>query len=229
VKACVVTGGTGALGKAVVHALLARGAQVAVPFRRPEAFDELSKRATGPLWGAPCALDRGDEVQRFMDEAARRFGSLDAMACIAGAYSGSTTFEKTPPEEWGEMLKANLETARLACRAALPHLLKQGGSVVMVGSKYAESSGAGASAYAVSKVGVTALTRVLALENAKRGVRFNAVVPGTIDTEANRHAMGEENRKLWTPPEHIARTIVFLLSEESSPTTGALVPVDGPA
>jgi NAD(P)-dependent dehydrogenase (short-subunit alcohol dehydrogenase family) len=74
---------------------------------------------------------------------------------------------------------------------------------------------------------VHALVRVLALENRARGVRFNAVLPGTIDTAANRAGMPGADPSAWTPPEAIARTIAFLLSPDSAPVTGALVPVDG--
>jgi NAD(P)-dependent dehydrogenase (short-subunit alcohol dehydrogenase family) len=101
--------------------------------------------------------------------------------------------------------------------------------VVAVGSRAAETGGAGMAAYAVSKVAVHALVRVLALENAERGVRFNAVLPGTIDTPANRRAMPGADRSKWTSPEAIARVMAFLLSPDSVPTTGALVPVDAPA
>ncbi len=127
------------------------------------------------------------------------------------------------------MRGTNLETVVHVCRAALPHLRKQGGSVVAVGSRAAETGGAGMAAYAVSKVAVHALVRVLALENRDLGVRFNAVLPGTIDTPANRRAMPDADPSKWTSPEAIARVIVFLLSPESAPTTGALVPVDAPA
>ena len=125
------------------------------------------------------------------------------------------------------MLAANLDTASNVCRAALPHLLKQGGSVVAVGARAAETDGAGMAAYAVAKSAVHALVRVLALENRERGVRFNAVLPGIIDTPANRNAMPDADRALWTPPLAIARVMAFCLSPESAPLTGALVPVDG--
>jgi NAD(P)-dependent dehydrogenase (short-subunit alcohol dehydrogenase family) len=127
------------------------------------------------------------------------------------------------------MLHANLTTAQTICRASLPHLLKQGGSVVTVGSRAAEAGGGGMAAYAVSKVAVHALTRALALENRDRGVRFNCVLPGTIDTPANRRAMPGADHSRWTSPDAIARVMAFLLSPESVAITGALVPVDAPA
>jgi len=125
------------------------------------------------------------------------------------------------------MMNANLGTLYAVCRAALPRLLEQGGSVVTVGSRLAVEGGAGSAAYAVSKAGVVALSRVLALENESRGVRFNCVVPGTIDTPANRKAMPKADTSRWTPPASIARVIAFLLHPESSAVNGALVPVAG--
>ena len=151
------------------------------------------------------------------------------MAALAGAYAGSGTFEEAPAGEWDSMIKTNLGTAAALCRATLPHLLKGGGSVVTVGSRTAEAGGAGAAAYAVAKMAVIALTRALAAENRDRGVRFNCISPGTIDTPANRAAMPSADRSAWTPPAAIARVVLFLLSPDSAPVTGGVFPVDGRA
>ncbi len=224
----IVTGGTGALGRAVVAALRERGARIAVSTRRDSAAGEL--RAAGPdvrAW--PVDLADADAARRFVEEAAVWLGGMDGLALIAGAFAGGAPFESAPADEWDRMMRVNLETVRSVCRAALPHLLKQGGSVVTVGSRSAETGGAGMAAYAVSKVAVSALTRVLALENRDRGVRFNCVLPGTIDTPDNHRAMPDADTSKWTSPAAIARVIVFLLQPESAPTTGALVPVDGRA
>jgi NAD(P)-dependent dehydrogenase (short-subunit alcohol dehydrogenase family) len=148
---------------------------------------------------------------------------------VAGGWAGGKRFDEAPEEEWARMLATNLDTAAHVCRAALPHLRRQGGSVVAVGSRAAETGGGGMAAYAVSKVAVHALVRVLALENRDLNVRFNAVLPGTIDTPANRRAMPDADPSKWTSPTAIAAVVAFLLSPESAPTTGALVPVDAPA
>jgi NAD(P)-dependent dehydrogenase (short-subunit alcohol dehydrogenase family) len=123
------------------------------------------------------------------------------------------------------MLRSNLATVYATCRAALPHLLKEGGSVVTVGSRLAEAAGGGAAAYTASKAAVLALTRALALENRDRGVRVNAISPSTIDTEANRQAMPKADRSRWTAPEDIAKVVAYLLSPASAAVTGAVVPV----
>jgi NAD(P)-dependent dehydrogenase (short-subunit alcohol dehydrogenase family) len=230
-RGVVVTGGTGALGRALVRLLLDRGARVAVPFRSAAAWASLQEEAGAgaPLFGAAADLADPAAAQAFLDEAAARLGVLDGLALTAGGWAGGSRFDAAPPDEWPSMLRANLETVANACRAALPHLRKQGGSVVAVGARAAEADGAEMAAYVVSKVAVHALVRVLALENAPAGVRFNAVLPGTIDTPANRRAMPDADPSRWTSPRAIAAVMAFLLSPESAPTTGALVPVDGPA
>jgi NAD(P)-dependent dehydrogenase (short-subunit alcohol dehydrogenase family) len=231
VSVFVVTGGSGALGGALVARLLARGDQVAVSHRGDASFAELraATRAGDALWGEAADVADVAAARRFADAAAARFGRIDGAALIAGAYAGSTTFEAAPAAEWDEMLRANLQTVYASCRALLPHLLARGGSVVTVGSLSAARGGAGAVAYAVSKSAVAALTRTLALENGPRGVRFNLIQPGTIDTPANRRAMPTADTSSWTPPEQIAGVVAFLLSRDSAPMNGGVIPVDGRA
>jgi NAD(P)-dependent dehydrogenase (short-subunit alcohol dehydrogenase family) len=227
-RGVIVAGGTGALGRAIVEALLAGGTRVAVPYMHAAGWDEVRALGKGTsLFGAQADLGDAGATRAFVDQAAAFLGVLDGVAIASGAWSGGTTLEAAPADEWDRMMTTNLATVHSVCRAALPRLLKQGGSVVTVGSKVAETGGAGAAAYAVSKAAVHALTRVLALENRDRGVRFNCVLPQVIDTPANRKAMPDADHAKWTSPAAIASVIAFLLSPASAPVTGALVPVDG--
>jgi NAD(P)-dependent dehydrogenase (short-subunit alcohol dehydrogenase family) len=228
-QAILVSGGTGALGGAVVAAALEAGSRVAVPYRSASEWKALVARTREPdrLFGAAADLADPADAVRFVTEAVAAMGGLDGVAAIAGAYAGSGTFEKAPAAEWDSMIATNLGTAAALCRATLPHLLKGGGAVVTVGSRTAEAGGAGAAAYAVAKMGVIALTRALAAENRDRGVRFNCISPGTIDTPANRAAMPSADHSQWTPPASLARLVLFLLSPDSAPTTGAVLPADG--
>ncbi len=230
-SAVIVTGGTGALGRAVVLHLLSLGTRVAVAFRHAERWRALREAAGAgdALVGIEAELGDAPGTQGFVDSATLALGSLDGVALIAGGFRGGTRFEQAPDDELPLMLEQNLHTAARVCHAAIPRLLPAGGCIVAVGSFAALDGGAGAAAYSVSKAALHALVRVLALENEARGVRVNAVLPGTIDTPANRRAMPQADHSSWTPPEAIARTIAFLLSPDSALTTGALVPASGPA
>lgn len=230
-RAVIVTGGTGALGQALVSLLIRRGSRVAVPWRHEEGWKELRATLDHPptLVGQQADLAQEAAARAFVKWAVGELGTLDGVALTAGGWAGGAPFEAAPEREWDAMMRANLATASRLCRLALPHLLEDGGSVVAVGARAAELGGDGMAAYAVSKSALHALTRVLARENRDRGVRFNCVLPGTIDTPANRAAMPDADPSGWTSPEAIARVMAFLLSSESRAVTGALVPVDGPA
>ncbi len=227
----IVTGGTGALGQALVLRLLASGARVAVPFRSAGAWSALRDAAANrdALFGLEADLATAEGARRFVEEALAALGTIDAAALAAGGWVGGRRFEESPVEDWARMISQNLDTAVNLCHAVLPQLRRQGGAIVAVGSRAAAENGAQAAAYTAAKCALHAFVLVLALENRRQGVRVNAVLPGTIDTPANRRAMPGADRSLWTSPDAIARTMLFLLSPDSAPVTGALVPVDGAA
>jgi len=229
-RGVLVTGGTGALGSAVVKLLVDQGARVAVSYRSASEWRVLQDavKAGDRVFGVEAELSNSDAAKAAVEQAAKVLGMLDGVALVAGGWAGGKPFDAAPADEWSRMLRANLDSAAYVCRHALPLLRAQKGAIVAVGSRAAETGGASMAAYAVSKQALHALVRVLALEN-RGSVRVNAVLPGTIDTPANRDAMKAADPRAWTSPEAIARVVLFLLSSDSAPTTGALVPVDAPA
>jgi NAD(P)-dependent dehydrogenase (short-subunit alcohol dehydrogenase family) len=221
----VVTGGTGALGEAVVNVLLARGAQCRVPVLG--ALDTVRQQAReGLSFVERCDLADEADVARLYDGA----DSLWASIHVAGG------FEMAPAEDIDRaalmrMLDMNFVSCHLCCRAALRAFAGQGGRIVNVAARPAlePRTGAGMTAYVASKAAVAALTQALAAEVAGRGVLVNAVAPSTIDTPANRQAMPKANHAAWPQPAEVAETIAFLASPANRVTGGAVVPVYGRA
>jgi NAD(P)-dependent dehydrogenase (short-subunit alcohol dehydrogenase family) len=224
----LVTGGTGALGTAVVGELLTAGARVVstwiVPEQRDRVEEELGSHDLLELLEADVSTDDGAQVAV---EAARRQPPLAAVANLVGGYAGGLVHE-APPDAMERMLDLNLLTAYRTIRAALPPMLEQGGgSIVCVGAKGAVQPFKGSPAYNVAKTAVVGLVRAVAVDYRDDGIRANAVLPSVIDTAANREQMPDADHSKWVPPVQIARVIRFLCGPDSAPTSGAAIPVYG--
>lgn len=227
----LIAGGAGNLGRAVTRAFLESGARVAVPVYKtdhPEALAPLQEEFSGRIFS--CALDLTTErgAHAAVEQAVEWAGRLDAVAHLVGGWRGGMRLAETPIEVWDRMMDLNLKSAWLMAHAAIPVMARGGGgSLVFVSSRAARTGRKGHSAYAVAKAGLLTLVEAIAEEYAEEGVRANAVLPGTVDTEENRRAMPDADHSRWTPPEEIARTIVFLASRDASAVNGAAVPVYG--
>lgn len=227
----LVTGGAGALGGAVTRAFLRGGARVFVPLYHQDPHDVLDPlEAEFPDRVNSCALDLTTE--RGAAEAIRSTvewaGRVDAVAHLVGGYAGGRDVAETDVEVWDRMMDLNLKSAWLVARAAIPPMLEAGGgSLVFVGSRAARVGRARHAAYAVAKAGVAVLAEAVSEEFRGRGVRANVVLPGTIDTPANRRSMPDADASSWTSPERIAEVVRFLASPESEAVVGAQVPVYG--
>ena len=126
------------------------------------------------------------------------------------------------------MYKLNLRTAVLSCEAALPYLLRSAsGRIVNVGALGAQKASAGMGPYAASKAGIAQLTEALADELKGRGVTVNAILPSTLDTPRNRQDMPQADFKGWVTLNEAAELIAFLVSDQASAVTGALIPIAG--
>ena len=220
-RVIAVTGGHGALGRAVVEAALADGLKVAV-------IDHASgQSAPGEALelGGVDLTDPASAAQAI-EAVVARFGRLDALLNIAGGFVWQTTDDDAPA--WDRMHALNVNTTLNATRAALPHLkASPEGRIVNVGANGALKSAAGMGAYAASKSGVHRLTESLAEELKSTSVTVNAVLPSILDTAQNRADMPDADPAKWVAPPDLARVILFLASPESRAVTGALIPVVG--
>jgi NAD(P)-dependent dehydrogenase (short-subunit alcohol dehydrogenase family) len=221
----VVTGGTGALGSAVVGALLAGGASCIVPYVHDAEAQRFPHRGD-PNVTLVAVSDLADETQVAKVYAGRNpYASIH----IAGGFAAGKLAE-TGKAALMAQIDSNLTSCFLCCRAAVNAMLAAGGGrIVNVAARPALEwrSGAGMTAYTVAKAGVAALTVALAEEVAKDGILVNAVAPSIMDTPANRNAMPKANFNAWPKVEEVAATIVFLASPDNRVTRGAIVPVYG--
>jgi NAD(P)-dependent dehydrogenase (short-subunit alcohol dehydrogenase family) len=225
-KHIVITGGTGALGTAVVSALVAAGATCTVPYVHEGEAQRFPVRGD-PNVTLIAVSDLADEAQ-----VAKLFAGIEPWASIhiAGGFSPGKVAD-TDKTALMAQIDSNLVSCFLCCRAAVNAMAAggQGGRIVNVAARPALEwrSGAGMTAYTVAKTGVAALTVALAEEVAKDGILVNAVAPSIMDTPANRKAMSKANFDAWPKVEDVAATILFLASPDNKVTRGGIVPVYG--
>ncbi|MDB5043150.1 MAG: short-chain dehydrogenase/reductase family protein [Candidatus Eremiobacteraeota bacterium] len=221
----VVTGGTGALGTAVVGACLAAGARCKVPYRNDAEADAFAFKDRVTLVPR-CDLTSEADVARLYDGISDLWASIH----IAGSFAMGGVAD-TDKAALMRMFDSNVVSCYLCCRAAVLTFGAGGGRIVNVTSRPALEPrlGAGMSAYTAAKAAVAALTQTLAAELVGRNVLVNAVAPSVIDTPANRAALPKADHDAWVKPEEIAVTIGFLASPANTVTNGAVVPVYGRA
>jgi NAD(P)-dependent dehydrogenase (short-subunit alcohol dehydrogenase family) len=220
----LVAGGTGALGAAVVKELVATGRQVAATW----VVEKERERLEGVEGVEMIRADLFDE--RETAAAVASVSDLEAVINLVGGYAEGGRVHETEPDEFDRLMRLNLRPNILLAHAAIPRFLRQGGGAfVAVSARPALRPFAGAAPYIVAKAAVLSFVQTLDAEYRQDGVRANAILPSVIDTPANRAAQPDADFSKWVAPEAIAKVIRFLVSEESSPTTGAAIPVYGKA
>jgi NAD(P)-dependent dehydrogenase (short-subunit alcohol dehydrogenase family) len=223
----VVTGGTGALGAAVVELLINAGATVHIPAHAaPDPAKFPLARHERIHIVAPVDLANEEAVRSFY----QALPGLWATVNVAGGFVAGPIAE-TSLADFRRMMDMNAVTSFLCCREAVRKIRSGGdplgGRIVNVAAKAAAVPAAGVSAYAASKAAVANLTLSLAEELAKERIWVNAVLPSIMDTTANRQAMPKANFAKWPQVGQVAATIVFLASPQNAVARGALVPVYG--
>ena len=230
-QVAIITGGTGALGRAVTLDLLKNGASVAVPYHGEKGWESLQTAAgelSARLTGEPVDLSSSAEVDRFVGNVLERHGRADFLVCVAGGFAAGKSFEADDPA-WDHMLDLNLMSIIRTLRPVVPVMVRQNfGRIVTVSSgAILKGGGAGIAPYAVSKGAVLQLTEILAQEMEKYDVRAHCILPGTMDTEANRKSMPKADFSKWVQTEDVAKVIHFLLSDASRAVRSVTVPVLG--
>ncbi|HEY4570005.1 MAG TPA: SDR family NAD(P)-dependent oxidoreductase [Kribbella sp.] len=210
----VVAGGTGALGVAVTAEFLRSGWRVVVPGRTEESLARLgTDPALNPVLADPFDPAGTADVVALAtsDESA----PLTALVNLVGGFASGGRVHETPIDDFEDQLRLNLRPTYLITQGVLPHLLAAGGgAIVCTSSGAALRPFSGAAGYITAKAGVIAFADALHAEYARDGIRVNTIIPGTIDTPANRAAMPKANTSKWSPPERIATVVRTLVEIE---------------
>lgn len=229
-KVAIVTGGTGGLGISVVEELLAQGAAVVCTYyveSELRSCIHLVKENKSKIMFLKTDLTREKQVKKMVDKTVKAHGRVDILINLVGGFVYSELLE-TEAKTFDQMLNINLKTVFNASKAVLPHMIERNyGRVVNVSSRPALKGAKGVGAYSASKAAVLNLTETLAEEMLDYDININAILPGTIDTPANRNDMADADFARWVTPAEIAKVIIFLASDDSKPITGAGIPVFG--
>ncbi|CAM2010272.1 SDR family oxidoreductase [Acanthopleuribacter pedis] len=224
-KKVVVTGGTGAVGRAVCEAFLKAGADVYSSFVVDAELENLSPALSESDRFHTEKVDLTDE--RSVATWYANIGRPDVVANIAGGFSMGP-FAEISSEDWQKMQAVNLTTCFLSCREALRKMDPNGhGRIINVAAWAAVGRTGGMAAYTTAKSGVISLTEALAEETLLQKITVNAVLPTIMDTPANREAMPDADFDAWVPTANVAETILFLSGESAWHITGAAVPLRG--
>jgi NAD(P)-dependent dehydrogenase (short-subunit alcohol dehydrogenase family) len=242
-KVALITGAAGGIGKVAAELFAAEGARVAIADVTDDAGEATAREiraAGGEADYVHADVSAPAEAEAMVARTVDRFGSLDVLYNNAGIMHGADESVTTTPEDvWDRTIDINLKGVFLGCRFGIPAMLVSGGGSIVNVASFVALMGAATPqiAYTASKGGVLAMTREIAVEFARRGIRANALCPGPIETLLTAQIFDTEekrNRRLVHIPigrfgraEEIARAALFLASDESSLMTGAALVVDG--
>lgn len=222
----LVAGGTGALGTAVLEALLDGGFAVVATW----VVEAERDRVAGLFGDRPgLTLVRADLMDpNSVGRSVEGIADLRAVVNLVGGFAAGSKVHETEPDDFDHMLRLNLRPGFLLARAAMPLFMAAGsGAFVAVSARPALQPFSGAAGYITAKAAVLAFVRALDAEYRDSGVRCNAILPGVIDTPGNRTAQPDADHSRWTAPADIARVIRFLVADDAAVVTGAAIPVYG--
>jgi len=223
-KVVLVTGANGGLGTYVTQAFLDAGATVIGTSRKIKQSD-----FAGPGFIAiPSELSSSQGATKLLDQIPGQSGRLDVLAHTVGGFAGGSAIADTDDATFQRMLDLNLNMTFYLLRAAIPLLRKSGnGRIIAIGSRAAEEPGTNVGAYSASKAAMVSLVKTVAAENRDAGMTANVILPGTMDTPANRKAMPDADFSKWVRPASVASLMVWLASEARRDVNGAVIPVYG--
>ena len=240
-KTALITGGNSGIGLATAKLFVAEGAKVTITGRNRETLAAAAKELGPNAFAVVADVNDVPATEAAVKQAAEKFGKLDIVFANAG-IPGNTPVGKTTLDAFEQVIRTNLTSVFFTVQAALPYL-NDNASIILNGSVISVLGNPGYSAYAATKAGVTAMARVMVSELSPRGIRINVVAPGAARTPiwngaaptADAFAALEKRIAGTTPlgriaePDHIAKTVLFLASDDAAHVQGQEIFADGGA
>jgi NAD(P)-dependent dehydrogenase (short-subunit alcohol dehydrogenase family) len=228
-KIALISGASGGLGGTVSRVFYEVGANLVLIGSHLDGVQALAN-SLGPERTLPLAANLVDpaEAEKVVSTTLERYGRLDILLNLTGGFTGGAPVSAGQGDELDQMLNLNLRTAYNLSRAAVrPMIAQRWGRIINVASRDALHGRANFSAYAISKAAVLRLTESMAAEVQDDHITVNAIMPGIIDTPANRQSMPAADFSKWVQPAEIAAVLLFLAGEEARAINGAAIPVYG--
>ena len=237
-KVAIVTGGSRGIGFETAKIFSENGAKVIITSKNSNQLKDAGSQLTNTI-SIPADVRKEEEVKKVIEKTIEHFGRLDILVNNAGVFPKIKQLHEIDEDDWNEVLDVNLTGQFRFTKEAIPHLRKTSGSIINISSDAGIKAyqGFNADAYSASKAAMIVLTKCWALEYAKDKIRVNCVCPGVVDTDMTKPFLQtEKDREFMNndhplgrigKPDEVAKSILFLSSEDSSWTTGAILAVDG--
>ena len=236
-KVAIVTGGSRGIGYAVAKLFLENGAKIVITSKNSERLEDAASKLN--CFSVKADVRNSNEVKNVIKQTIEKFGKIDILINNAGVFPKISKLHEISENDWNEVLDTNLSGPYRFTKEVIPYLQKNGGVIINVSSDaglraYPDFN---ADAYSASKAALNLLTKTWALQYAKDKIRINAVCPGVVDTDMTAPFLKSDSDRDFMnsdhpigrmgKPEDVARTIMFLVSDDSSWTTGTVMTVDG--
>jgi len=229
-KIVLVTGGTGALGRAITAAFIASDAKVVSSYVIDREIEQLKKESKAVVELIKTDVTKEEEVEKLVLSVISKYGRIDVLVNVVGGYLGGKSVSELDEKEWDLMMTMNLKSAFLISKHVIPQMVSSKyGKIMHVSSRTGLKSSGYDSAYAASKSGLIRLVESLSEEVKDSNINVNCIMPSTIDTEANRRAMPTADHSKWVKLQDLANVMLFLCSDEANVITGAAIPTYGVA
>ena len=224
-KVVLITGGTGALGRAVAQAFGTSNATTVVTYIIDEEMEDVKTKIKTIAELVKADITKEDQAKKLVSHLIETYDRIDVLVNVVGGYLGGKSVAELDETEWDKMMNMNLKSAFLISKHVIPLMVSaKHGKIVHISSRTGLKSDGYDSAYSASKSGLIRLVESISEEVKEHNINVNCILPSTIDTEANRNAMPNSDFSKWVKTEDLANLILFLCSDEAKVINGAAIP-----